>query len=153
MVIVFISDKEDVMSPTTNRRNTRQRQVILEEIQKLDTHPSAAALYELVRKRLPKVSLGTVYRNLEYLARAGRIQKLNTGSAEARFDWNPELHYHVCCAQCGRVDDVHDAPTDLVDREVKELQGFDILGHQLQFIGICPDCRTSGQSAMGQRVH
>jgi Fe2+ or Zn2+ uptake regulation protein len=141
------------MKATTNRRHTRQRQVILEEIQKLDTHPSAAMLYELVRKRLPKVSLGTVYRNLDFLAQTGVIQKLNTGSAEARFDWNPELHYHVRCVLCGRVDDVHDAPNDLVDREINELQGFDILGHQLQFIGICPDCRPSTKKQKVQKIH
>lgn len=141
------------MDSTTNRRHTKQRQVILEEIQKLDTHPSAAMLYERVRKRLPKVSLGTVYRNLDFLAQAGVIQKLNTGSAEARFDWNPEIHYHVRCSQCGRVDDVHDAPADLVDRKINELQGFDILGHQLQFIGICPDCRSSTKNQKGQKIH
>ena len=141
------------MSEMPGRRNTRQRQVIIEEIQKLDTHPSAVMLYELVRKRLPKVSLGTVYRNLDFLAQAGVIQKLNTGSTEARFDWNPELHYHVRCVHCGRVDDVHDAPNVLVDREVNELQGFDILGHQLQFIGICPDCRSSATKQTGKKVH
>ena len=141
------------MNPTTNRRNTRQRQVILEEIQKLDTHPSAATLYELVRKRLPKVSLGTVYRNLDFLAQTGVIQKLNTGTAEARFDWNPKLHYHVCCLECGRVDDVHDVPSNLVECEVNELQGFDILGHQLQFIGICPDCRSLRKQEKVQKVH
>ena len=141
------------MNPTTNRRNTRQRRVILEEIQKLDTHPSAATLYELVRKRLPKVSLGTVYRNLDFLAQTGVIQKLNTGFAEARFDWNPDLHYHVCCVRCGRVDDVHDAPNNFVDREIDKLQGFDIIGHQLQFIGICPDCRLAGQRDFGQKIH
>ena len=141
------------MNPTTNRRHTRQRQVILEEIQKLDSHPSAAMLYELVRKRLPKVSLGTVYRNLDFLAQTGVIQKLNTGSTEARFDWNPNLHYHVRCVHCGRVDDVHETPSDLVDRAINELQGFDILGHQLQFIGICPDCRLSGQRDLGQKIH
>jgi len=145
------------MDPTANRRNTRQRRVILEELQKLETHPSAATLYEIVRKRLPNVSLGTVYRNLELLTAAGMIQKLNTGGTEARFDWNPKQHYHVYCVQCGRVDDVHEAPGgSSLDIEVEEIQGFDILGHQLQFTGICPDCRASGRSEQGksdQRVH
>jgi len=129
------------MDPMANRRNTRQRQVILEELQKLTTHPSAATLYGLVRERLPNVSLGTVYRNLDLLARSGVIQRLNTGNTEARFDWNPERHYHVCCVECGRVDDVHDASGDIFEIEVDEIQGFDILGHQLQFTGICPECR------------
>jgi Fur family ferric uptake transcriptional regulator len=142
-----------MMKSPTGRRHTRQRQIILEEIKKLDTHPSAAMLFELVRKRLPKISLGTVYRNLDLLAETGVIQKLNTGSPEARFDWNPELHYHLRCTQCGRVEDVHDAPKVLVEQDAKTLQGFDILGHQLQFIGICPDCRLSGQQSKSQKIH
>ena len=74
----------------TNRlqRNTRQRQVILEELQKLTSHPTAAVLYDIVRRRLPKISLGTVYRNLELLARMGMVQKLELAGGEARFDGN-----------------------------------------------------------------
>ena len=70
------------------QRTTRQRQVILEELQKLQSHPTAAALYEIVRRRVPKISLGTVYRNLELLARTGLIRKLEFAGAEARFDGN-----------------------------------------------------------------
>jgi Fe2+ or Zn2+ uptake regulation protein len=87
-----------------------------------------------------------VYRNLDLLSRTGVIQKLNTGQNEARFDGVAELHYHVCCAHCGRVDDLLETPVDLAELEVGELQGFDILAHQLQFIGICPDCRGALES-------
>ena len=66
------------------QRNTRQRQVILEELRCLESHPTAAALHAIVRRRLPKISLGTVYRNLELLARKGMIQKLESAGAEAR---------------------------------------------------------------------
>jgi Fur family ferric uptake transcriptional regulator len=141
------------MNSTANRRNTRQRKVILEELQKLDTHPSAATLYVLVRERLPNVSLGTVYRNLDVLTKTGVIQKLQTGDTEARFDWNPERHYHVCCVKCGRVEDVHEAHRELLGIEVSEIQGFDILGHKLQFTGICPECRASGQRKSYQKIH
>ena len=134
------------MADSTHRRNTRQRQVILEELQKLTSHPSAADLYEIVRKRLPNVSLGTVYRNLDLLTRTGAIQKLNTGLNEARFDGVPDQHYHICCTRCGRVDDLYDAPVNMVHGGASEIQGFDILGHQLQFIGICPDCK-------GEKLH
>jgi Fur family ferric uptake transcriptional regulator len=129
------------MKETTARRNTRQRQVILEELQKVRSHPSATTLYEIVRKRMPNISLGTVYRNLDLLARAGMIQKLNTGQNEAKYDGITDRHYHVCCAECGRVDDLVDVNVEFKDPGNGELQGFDILGHQLQFIGICPDCK------------
>jgi Fur family ferric uptake transcriptional regulator len=58
---------------------TRQRRVILEELRKVNTHPSADEIYEIVRKRLPRISLGTVYRNLEILSESGDIQKLEPG--------------------------------------------------------------------------
>ena len=59
-----------------NFRMTRQRGIILEELRKINTHPSADEIYERVRKHLPRISLGTVYRNLEILSELGEIQKL-----------------------------------------------------------------------------
>jgi Fur family ferric uptake transcriptional regulator len=84
---------------------TRQRQIILEELRKADTHPSADEVYETVRKRLPRISLGTVYRNLEILSELGEIQKLELGGDLKRFDRKPNKHYHIRCMNCGRVDD------------------------------------------------
>jgi Fur family ferric uptake transcriptional regulator len=123
------------------QRKTRQRQAILEELQKLTSHPTAAELYEIVRKRLPKISLGTVYRNLELLARDDIIQKLPLGGSEARFDGNPARHHHVRCIHCGRVDDLHGLPINPVGSKLKESNGWKILGYRLDFIGICPGCK------------
>lgn len=122
-------------------RNTRQRQVILEELQNLTSHPTAAALYETVRRRLPKISLGTVYRNLELLARMGVIQKLDFAGGEARFDGNVARHDHLRCVRCGRVDDVSAPPLDLSEGPTNDWSGYRILGHRLEFFGICPECR------------
>ena len=125
------------------QRVTRQRRVILEELRKLSSHPTAPALHEMVRRRLPRISLGTVYRNLELLARAGFIQRLDLQGAEARFDGNPQRHYHVRCINCGRVDDVHDLPGEPVKYGTKTVEGYEIVGHRFEFIGICPQCRGS----------
>ena len=122
------------------QRNTRQRRVILEELTKLSSHPTAAELHEITRQRLPKISLGTVYRNLDLLARNGLIRKLETGRGEARFDGDLDHHYHLRCVRCGRVDDAHDLSTDFVTGEVKNLNGYEVLGFQLEFFGICPTC-------------
>ena len=125
----------------TSRRNTLQRQIILEELCKLTSHPTAADLYEIVRRRLPKISLGTVYRNLELLTQMNEIQKLDISGSEARFDGNAAPHYHIRCVRCERVDDLHEAPDNLVKSGVTELDGYEILGYQLKFFGICLDCR------------
>ncbi|MCP4591740.1 MAG: transcriptional repressor [bacterium] len=126
------------------QRNTRQRAVVLEELMKLSCHPTAVELYEIARARMPKLSLGTVYRNLELLAENGVIQKLQLSGAEARFDGNPERHYHVRCTRCERVDDVHDLPEDFVKGHIQSLAGYDIVGFRLDFRGVCPDCQQDG---------
>lgn len=121
-------------------RNTRQRQVILEELRKLKTHPTADELYEIVRKILPRISLGTIYRNLELLANEGIIQKLEQAGGRSRFDGNPENHYHVRCLRCGRVDDVMVEPIKAIDRTGQVIPGYDIMGYRLEFIGVCSNC-------------
>ena len=127
------------------RRNTQQRQVVLEELKKVSSHPTAAELYEITRRRLPKISLGTVYRNLELLAQMGRIRKLEIGGSEARFDGDVAEHYHVRCVHCGRVDDAHDMPAEPLIHEIKNLGDYEILGYNLEFVGICPACRSKSE--------
>jgi Fe2+ or Zn2+ uptake regulation protein len=128
---------------TLNLRMTRQRRVILEELRKVNTHPSADEIYEMVRKRLPRISLGTVYRNLEVLSESGDIQKLELGCSLRRFDGTPENHYHIRCTRCDRV---VDAPIDFsidIEQKLKDETNFKIIGHKLEFIGICPDCQKN----------
>jgi Fur family ferric uptake transcriptional regulator len=125
------------------KRNTHQRKVMLEELRRLTTHPTAVELYDIVRQRLPNISLGTVYRNLELLAQMNEIQKLDMQGTEARFDGNREPHYHVRCVRCGRVDDVHDLPADPVRYESTQLSDYEIVGHRFEFMGICPECRRT----------
>ena len=125
-------------------RMTRQRQLILEELRNVTTHPSADEIYDMVRKRLPRISLGTVYRNLEILSQLGEIQKLETGGAQKRFDGNPKHHYHIRCLECSRIDDlVVDQPGD-IEKKAARLTDYKIVGHRLEFLGLCPDCKEKG---------
>ena len=133
------------MEAGRSRRNTQQRQVILEELRGLTSHPTAADLYQMVRTRLPKISLGTVYRNLELLAEIGEIQKVEMPGPEARFDGNADDHPHVRCVNCGRVDDLGEAIDGLADlvagSRFPHPSGYEILGYHLVFSGRCPACR------------
>jgi Fur family ferric uptake transcriptional regulator len=120
---------------------TPQRQVILEELRRVRSHPSADEIYAMVRRRLPRISLGTVYRNLEILSELGEIQKLEAGGALKRFDGNAENHYHIRCTCCGKV---VDAPFEVMERLEERLEtpdGYLVFGHRLEFQGICPGCR------------
>ncbi|MCP4591741.1 MAG: transcriptional repressor [bacterium] len=143
------------------RRNTRQRQVVLEELRKLASHPTAVELYEIARRRLPKISLATVYRNLELLTRMGIARKLETRGGQARFDGDLDRHYHVRCVNCGRVDDVRGLPDNPVNGAVEEVSGYDVQGFRLEFFGVCPGCQgkfeteteDGGFNPQGYEVH
>jgi Fur family transcriptional regulator, ferric uptake regulator len=124
------------------QRNTRQRHAILEELRALSSHPTAAELYEIARRRLPNLSLGTVYRNLDLLARMGTIQKLEWSAGETRFDGEARPHDHLRCIRCGRVDDVGTPPLRLERQGGEDFRGYQILGHRLEYLGICPNCKT-----------
>ena len=128
------------MFDNQNLRMTRQRQVILEELRKVKTHPSADELYEKVKRRLPRISLGTVYRNLEILTRLGEIQHVEIGGAMKRFDGNPKNHYHIRCIRCARVDDVQIGPLKQVEDALAGSTDYQITGHRLEFVGLCGKC-------------
>ncbi len=123
-----------------NLRMTRQRREILRELRRENNHPSADELYERVRARLPKISLGTVYRNLEILCELGEIQKLELSGSTKRFDGVVGKHYHIRCLRCGRVDDAPLAPLNTIEDKLHQATVFEIIGHNLEFTGYCPEC-------------
>ena len=137
------------------RRNTRQRRIILEELQGCSSHPTASELYEKVRRRLPKISLGTIYRTLDLLSRNGVIQKLENPEGETRFDGNTAPHDHIRCIRCGALIDFHGPRID-IGKTNEASRGYLILGYRLEFLALCPHCRTtadetqSPQSSLGK---
>jgi Fe2+ or Zn2+ uptake regulation protein len=120
---------------------TRQRRVILEELRMLNSHPTADEVYEVARRRLPRISLGTVYRNLEILSECSMIQKLEWGGTPKRFDGNVGNHYHVRCMGCGSIEDVPLEPLAALENAVRGMSDYEITGSCLEFIGICPQCK------------
>lgn len=122
-------------------RMTHQRRVILDELKKVTSHPTADKVYEMVRQQLPRISLGTVYRNLEVLSKCGMIQKLELGGNQRRFDGNTKNHYHVRCIRCGRVDDVPVEPVTMFEDALRKVSDYEITGHRLEFVGLCPQCK------------
>ena len=124
----------------SDRRMTQQRKTILEVLRNTKTHPSADDIYELVKQKLPRISLGTVYRNLEVLAELGSIQVLELSGSLKRFDWDPNKHYHIRCIRCDRVENAPIAPMDRLENKVYQSTVFEIIGHNLEFTGLCPRC-------------
>lgn len=127
-------------------RMTRQRRVILETLRANNIHPSADEVYEMVRQQLPRVSLATVYRNLEILSEVGEIQKLELSGSLKRFDGNPEKHYHIRCINCDRLDDAPMRSLENIEDKLLGSTDYQVIGHRLEFMGLCPDCLEKAAS-------
>ena len=128
------------MPSSDKMRMTKQRRLILEELRSQNNHPTADLIYERVRKKMPKISLGTVYRNLEILSSLGEIQTLELSGSQKRYDGIPHKHYHIRCLHCGRVDDAPIAPLQQLEDALYEATVYTIMGHRLEFMGLCPEC-------------
>ncbi len=124
------------------QRLTKQRKVILDELRKTKSHPTADELYEMVRKRIPNISLATVYRNLEILSGCGMIKKLHTSGSQKRFDANVDNHQHIRCLGCGRVDDLYCDSVNPLECVAGKNIDYEIIDYKLEFIGLCPECRV-----------
>jgi len=125
-------------------RMTRQRQVVLEELAKVDSHPRADQIYQMVRRRIPHVSFGTIYRNLKTLQELGMISEIQQGHT-ARYDGNSSPHHHFICRTCDRIIDVDDAGTADLDIPSLARMGYKVEQYRLQIFGTCPACQ--GKSA------
>lgn len=137
--------RDNMNAPSPLIRLTTQRQVILEELSKVKTHPTASELYDMVRKRLPRIGLGTVYRNLELMAENGLILKIEVGGTQKRFDATTEDHYHIRCSLCGRVDDIDVPVMEKLATQAANSSAYLILGHHVEFTGICSVCQQQRQ--------
>ncbi len=123
------------------RRETRQREAILNVLRQADTHPTADMVYDEVRKVIPNISKGTVYRNLKILRDTGEISELNLSGTVSRYEGRHENHYHFRCEKCGRVFDLDEPVNNEMDARVARNTGFKVSYHQLEFRGLCRDCQ------------
>jgi len=122
-------------------RLTKQRSVILEELKKVKTHPTASELYLAVRRRIPNISLGTVYRNLEILGEEGLIMKIGCDTFN-RFDGETKAHQHFFCRNCQKVYDVEENIELKFNQKIfEEKTGHKIQDFNVGVYGICKDCR------------
>jgi Fe2+ or Zn2+ uptake regulation protein len=140
-VMITIMDNIQAKNKPSELRMTRQRHVILEELETPGRHPTADEIYQSVRQRIPNISLGTVYRNLEILSQAGLIRKLHIGPGQKRYDTASDMHYHVRCVQCGTISDVPIEAFGDLEEAARGNSGFDISGHELEFEGLCENCK------------
>jgi Fur family ferric uptake transcriptional regulator/Fur family peroxide stress response transcriptional regulator len=132
------------------RRVTDQRRLILEAVRGTDTHPTAEWVYRRVRRRLPQLSLGTVYRNLKLLAEQGLIRELDSRGFD-RYDGNTARHHHFTCQVCGQISDLTKPVDRGLDRQTASRTGLEIWHHRIEFYGRCRACRARARGSAGGR--
>jgi len=125
-----------------NGRNSKQKETILRILKGITSHPTADWLYEEVRKEIPHISLGTVYRNLSVLKQEGKILELDLAGTVRRFDGHVQNHYHFRCERCDYVVDVDEPVNKEIDKKLARKTGFKVSHHILEFRGVCKDCQS-----------
>ena len=137
----------------TERRNTRQRQLVLEEVRSRHDHPTAEQIFDEVHKVDEHLSRATVYRNLHLLADEGIILPIKAPGGE-RFDLRTDEHAHVICVRCGKVMDVGVHEDQTLDAQATaDLRPFaeggypwTVYSHATIFQGLCPECAAKEQA-------
>ena len=129
------------------RRNTIQRAIVLEAVNKLKCHATADEVYREIIKEHPSISKATVYRNLNLLSKMGEIRRLETPGSADRFDHITGNHCHVKCTVCGRVFDVDMEYVSGLESGIRDTHGFDFAGYDIIFHGVCPECQKGAGKA------
>jgi Fur family peroxide stress response transcriptional regulator len=125
---------------------THQRLAIFALLASSREHPSAEQLHKAVQRRIPTLSLATVYKNLEALKAIGAVADVNPLHEQGRYEaalpgtGAGRPHHHLVCVSCKKVRDLHDSELDGL--RVKNAQGFDVRAVRVQAEGLCPDCRA-----------
>jgi Fur family ferric uptake transcriptional regulator len=129
-----------VIPNITTPRVTTQQQAIFNIIKKSPQHLTAEQVYEQVVKTLPRISLATVYRNLDKLSDSSLISKVTIGGLYY-FETELKPHYHVVCLSCKRVDNLDSAPATDIEDFFSRSTSYKLTGHDLVLYGLCPACQ------------
>lgn len=121
-------------------RNTQQRRLIISILENNPTHPTADEIYEIARQREPRISRGTVYRNLNLLSDRGQVYRMAMPDGPDHYDYAIENHYHFFCRKCLRVADAA-LPYNATLNQTS-LQGYHTEWHRLLLVGLCPECSS-----------
>lgn len=126
-----------------SKRNSKQRELILSIVHMLKSHPTADEVYHVAKRTIPTLSLGTVYRNLNLLAKEGKIKEVQIENGITRFDGMTEDHEHFICTNCGAISDIGVTPSLKHYTFVHpELRHMTVTGYHMVYYGLCNDCRS-----------
>lgn len=92
---------------------------------------------------MTRISMSTIYRDLEALCDWGKIQVLEVGCSKKHFDADFKAHYHARCARCGRVENLSVQPFTYLEQAFRDLCDYEVIGHRLELLGLCPACQKA----------
>jgi Fe2+ or Zn2+ uptake regulation protein len=140
------------MRRASRKRRTRQLAQVFEALQGDHSHPFAHEIYRRVHKKLPRISLATVYRNLHSLVEDGKIRTLLLDGQAARFDPETSEHDHFVCEKCGRVVDLFlRRRARQVDLTPLAKHGYVVTTHNLTVHGMCRACAARHRTSRRPR--
>jgi Fur family peroxide stress response transcriptional regulator len=125
-------------------RRTPQRLAIIKFLSGNSSHPSAEEIHAALLGQFPTLSLATVYNTLEALRERGEVVELGLDPAKKRFDPATEIHHHLICVRCRKIVDIPGKFFPSLTEEEKK--GFQVIRSQVEFHGLCPECRRLGES-------
>ena len=120
---------------------TSQRRAVLEALKEFKGHPSAEEVYLVVKKKNPKVALGTVYQALSVLEEIGLIEAKRWSESPVRYDLNTEPHYDIRCTKCDEVAEIPDVESEDFAARVRDNTPYEVTNASLVLEGICPECQ------------
>lgn len=126
---------------------THQRQVIYEALSQMEHHPSPEAIYEVVRKQIPSISLGTVYKNLKTFLDTGLLREVSVHHGTIRLEANMSPHHHFVCTQCKAIMDLEPEDLEPVKLKRKPPKGFRVQRFSVEALGICAACLAKSERA------
>ena len=119
---------------------THQRQVLYEAVVASHGHRSPEQIYATVRKRIPSISLATVYNNLRLFVEHGLLREVTPHSSTLRVDGNTKPHHHLVCTRCKAVQDIEGDFIDFKRLSPQVPDGFDLSHHVVEVFGLCRRC-------------
>jgi Fur family transcriptional regulator, ferric uptake regulator len=122
---------------------TSQRRAVLEALEEAGGHPSAEDIYLIVKKKNPRVALGTVYQALSVLEEIGVVGSKHWSESPTRYDLNVEPHLDIRCARCGSVSEVPGVELGNLEHDIRSNTAYEVTRTTIVVEGLCPACRNS----------
>jgi Fur family transcriptional regulator, peroxide stress response regulator len=126
---------------------THQRRVIYETVMSVEGHPSPEIIYETVRKKIPSISLATVYKNVRTFLESGMLREVSMHHGSLRVEPNESEHYHLVCTRCRKITDLDPKSVQVYPlTKRRTLKGFQVTRISVDVLGVCAACAAKESS-------